>query len=253
AVAAREFEAYRELADLIALSVPLRHADPALRERVIEAARRAPSQWRTRRNWRRFVPAAALAAGLVLVGGWAVSLQATIGELRADQAALAAVVEADAKRLDSIDQTALSAQRTETLGIQLETSLRDQQVFLAVQSDPDARRTRLDPTGAAHGAHGTYLWSDANGAGALLVYDLPALGLGETYKLWLEDASSRQVFASTFVPDARGDATVAVAFEAGREPVRLYLVAASAGGTDGPVVLQGVLSRDAKAPSTLLR
>ena len=39
--AAAQFRAYREIADLIALSVPLRQADPALRERVLAAARRS--------------------------------------------------------------------------------------------------------------------------------------------------------------------------------------------------------------------
>ena len=35
-----ELRAYHEIADLIALSVPLRRADPALRDRVLAAARR---------------------------------------------------------------------------------------------------------------------------------------------------------------------------------------------------------------------
>lgn len=244
AAAAREFEAYRELADMIALSVPLRRADPTLRDRVIQAARRSPSPWRRRHHWRRFLPAAGLAAALAIVSFWAVSLQSMVGDLREEQAALAAIVEADAKRLDALGQVSVDAEQAQNLGIRLETALRDQQVILAVQSDPDARRTKLEPMAAAHGAHGTYLWSDANAAGVLLVYDLPPLPLGTSYKVWLEDPSSRQVVAGTFTPDSQGDATVALTVESDQEPVRLYLVA-SAPDEDGPVVLQATLSRDA--------
>ena len=45
--AAEQFRTFREIADLIALSVPLRRADPALRARVIAAARKSRS-WRPR-------------------------------------------------------------------------------------------------------------------------------------------------------------------------------------------------------------
>lgn len=242
--AAREYEAYRELADMIALSVPLRHADPALRDRVLAAARRSPNIWQRRRNWRRYLPAAAMAAALVLVSGWAISLHATIDDLRADQAQLAAIVEADAKRLDALGQTSVSSQEAASLGIRLETALKDQQVILAVQSDPEARRTELQKTSAAHGAHGQYLWSDDNAAGVLLVYDLPPLGVGDTYKVWLEDARSRLVLSQSFETDANGDAAVALAFDPEQQPVLLYLVASNVGGEDGPVVLQATLSRD---------
>jgi len=243
--AAREYQAYLDLADLIALSVPMRRANPAIRDQVIEAARRTPNAWRQRRHWKRYLPAAGLAAALTLVVAWGASLQSTIGDLRAEQAQLVALVEAEAKRLDALNTASVSASQAATLGARFETALRDQQVILAVQADPDAHRTQLEPTSAAHGAHGQYLWSDANSAGVLLVYDLPPLGFGDIYKLWLEDASSRNVHAANFAPDAKGDATVAIALEPGsREPVRLYLVASSASGTDGPVVLQATLNRD---------
>lgn len=242
--AAREYEAYRELTEMIALSVPLRHADPGLRDRVLAAARRSPNIWQQRRNWRRYVPAAAMAAALVLVSGWAISLHATIADLRSDQAQLAAIVEADAKRLDALGQTSVSSQEAASLGIRLETALKDQQVILAVQSDPAARRTELEKTGAAHGAYGQYLWSDESAAGVLLVYDLPPLGVGDTYKVWLEDARSRLVLSASFETDVNGDAAVALAFDPERQPVLLYLVASNAGGEDGPVVLQATLNRD---------
>ncbi|MDO9444883.1 MAG: hypothetical protein Q7K37_06155, partial [Dehalococcoidia bacterium] len=50
--AAAEYRAYSEIADLIALSVPLRRTEPRLRERVIEAARRGGRTWRSPARWR---------------------------------------------------------------------------------------------------------------------------------------------------------------------------------------------------------
>ncbi|MGE3960254.1 MAG: anti-sigma factor [Dehalococcoidia bacterium] len=241
-LAAREYEAYVDLADMIALSVPLRHADPSLRSRVIEAARRSPSPWRRRQHWRRYVPAAGLAAALALVTVWAVTLQNTIGDLRAEQSALAAVVEASAKRLDTLDQTTVNAQQAETLGLRLETAIRDQQTLLAVQAADDVHIVTLGAAPAAHGAHGQYVYSPEQSAGVLLVYDLPPLPVGASYKVWLEDGASELVLANTFLPTASGDATVVLAFEGDRVPVRLFVVASNAGGTDGPVVLRGSMA-----------
>src|SRR3990172_763096 len=95
--AAAELAAYREIADLIALSVPLREADPALRQRVLSAARRGQA-W-SRRPLRRYLPIAGVAAALAIVTLWAASLQSSLVQLRHQTAALSAVVEADAKRL----------------------------------------------------------------------------------------------------------------------------------------------------------
>src|SRR6476661_4875931 len=60
-----ELRAFREIADLIALSVPLRQADPRLRERVMTAARRG-QVWQPTRL-RRYLPIAGLAAALAIV------------------------------------------------------------------------------------------------------------------------------------------------------------------------------------------
>ena len=76
----------------------------------------------------------------------------------------------------------------------------------------------------------------------LLVYDLPPLPVGASYKVWLEDEHSELVLANTFLPTASGDSTVVLSFEGDRIPVRLFVVASSAGGSDGPVVLRGSMS-----------
>lgn len=240
--AAQEYEGYRELADLIALSVPMHRADPRLRDRVIAAARR--SSWRTRRNWRRYLPVAGAAAALLLVSLWAISLQTTISGLRAEQAALAAVVEADAKRLEALaNRSAFDAERTGNLGVRLETALRDQQLILAVQADPEARLTELQATSAAHGGIGRYIWSDDYSAGVLLVNALPPLPVGASYRVWLEDGQSRTVIAQLFETDHRGDASMVLAFDRDERPVRLYVVVLDSDGATGPVVLHGRLSR----------
>lgn len=240
-VAAREYEAYVDLAGMIALSVPLRQADPGLRDRVLEAARRTPSPWRVRRDWRRFLPAAGLAAALLIVSVWAVSLQSTLTGLRSEQAALAAVVEASAKRLDLLDQTAVEVQRAQSLSVMLESAIRDQQVVLAVQADPRAHAMTLTSTAAAHGGSGQYIWSPSQSAGVLLVHSLPPLPIGSTYRATLEDSDSRLIMSDTFLPAANGDATVVFTFEGQRIPARLSVVATSAGGMDGPIVLRGTL------------
>lgn len=244
ASAEREYEAYLELADMIAMSVPLRRADPSLRTRVIEAARRTPSPWRSGPHWRRFLPAAGLAAALLLVTVWAVSLQSTITGLREEQSALAAVVEASAKRLDTLDQTTVNAQQAETLGLRLETAIKDQQTLLAVQAADDVHIVTLGSTAASHGAHGQYVYSPEQSAGVLLVYGLPPLPVGASYKAWLEDEDSELVMANTFLPTSNGDATVVLSFDREQTPVRVFVVASNAGGSDGPVVLRGTMANN---------
>lgn len=239
--AAAEYRAYSEIADLIALSVPLRRAEPRLRERVIEAARRGGRTWRSPARWRRYGPAIGLAAALAAVTVWAVSLQASLNTLHEDTKALAAIVEADAKRLDSIDRAAANVLQAESSGVQLETALRDQQALIAVQGDPAARRVRLEPTTAAHGATGEYLWSEANGAAVVLLQLLPPLPVGATYLVVVEDALGQLSTANSFVPDLGGTAQMVLNQEGGTSSRRIYVIASADGSMQGPIVLQADL------------
>ena len=68
--------------------------------------------------------------------------------------------------------------------------------------------------------------------------------LGQEYKVWLEDRTSRSILDSTFMPDETGNAQVVLEANRVVEPVRIYLVAGSSNGKDGPVVLQGTIWRD---------
>lgn len=225
-----EWRAYREIADLIALSAPQRQPDPTLRDRVLSAARRRGHPWR--RTWReRYMPALGMAAALSIVTLWAVKLQWDVGSLQRQARDLTAVM---AQR-DPATERAVNS-----LGVQLESVRRDQQTLIAVQADPRVRKVTLEETPFSHGAAGQYLWSEQANAGVVSLHDLPQLPLGEQYKVWLEDRYSRLILDSTFVPDDMGGAQVVLEANRVVEPVRIYLVA----GKDGPVVLQGTIWRD---------
>jgi len=246
-----ELRAYREIADLIALSVPLRQADPALKQRVLSAARRG-QVWRPAR-WRRYLPVAGMAAALMIVAVWAGSLQSSVIELKRQTQQLSAVVEADAKRLDRLgDPIAPGVQQANTLGVQLQTTASDQQVLVAVQTDPAAVLGVFETTAASHGATGQYVWSGKEDAGLLTVRDLPQLPLGGTYRVWLEDGLSRLMAARSFAPDRNGKAEVVLQSEGRMKPVRIYVVAASRADdprSTGPVVLLADLTQAVPPPA----
>lgn len=234
ASAAAEWRAYREIADLIALGAPQRLPDPSLRDRVLSAARRRGHPWR--RTWReRYLPASGMAAALAVVTLWAVKLQSDVGHLQRQTRDLTAVV---------AQRDPATVRDVNSLGLQLESVRRDQQTLIAVQADPKVRKVVLEETPASHGAAGLYLWSEQANAGVASLHGLPQLPLGQQYKVWLEDRLSRLILDSTFLPDEQGN--VQVVLEANRvvEPVRIYIVAGTADGKDGPVVLQGTIWRD---------
>ena len=245
--AATQFRAYREIADLIALSVPLRRADPALRERVLAAARRGRRSWVPRFHSRQ-MPVYVLAAALAAVTIWAATLQTTLVQLRHQTAALSAVVESDAKRLDRLAGAASGVQEARTLSLQLNSALKDEQAVQKVQADPKAVVTVMEQTAASHGAGGAYLTSEAEGASVLVLHSLPSLPLGGAYRVWLEDPLSQLTLAASFVPDSSMGARVALQRDTRLEAVRVYVVATSRAddpASTGPVVLMATLPKRA--------
>ncbi len=228
-----EYRAYREIVDLIALSAPERRADPLLRERVVRAARQRRHPWRARWWQQRYLPIAGLAAALLIVTLWAAQLQASVISLRRETQELAAA-----------NGVPIVQRQVSSLGVQLETVKRDQQVLLAVQADPKAFRVELEQTHASHGASGQYAWSDQANAGVVVFRNLPALPLGSEYKVWLEDNVSRLLLDGTFLPDEEGNAQMVLQSDRSIEPARLYLVAGSGAGRDGPVVLHATIRRE---------
>ncbi|MDA0301378.1 MAG: hypothetical protein O2822_02525 [Chloroflexi bacterium] len=248
--AAAQFRAYREIADLIALSVPLRQADPALRERVLSAARRSRRSWRPTFS-SRHMPVYTLAAALAAVTIWAATLQTSLVQLRQETAALSAVVESDAKRIDRLAGAASGVQEARTLSLQLNSALKDEQAVQKVQADPKAVATVLEQTAASHGAGGAYMTSDAEGASVLVLHSLPSLPLGGAYRVWLEDPLSQLTLAASFVPDSSMGARVALQRDTRLEAVRVYVVATSRAddpAATGPVVLIANLPKRASTP-----
>ena len=238
--AAAELAAYHDIVDLIALSAPLRRADPALRSRVLQAARRERSAGRRRWSVRRVLPWTAVAAVVALAIAWGTNLQQEIDALRSDNATLTAVVESDAKRLEALLATDgdLSSQ---VLRLQFESATADLQLGLAVSTAPDVRSTFLQPTDSGHGAGGHFLWSPDIGAGWLTAYDLPPLPLGSTYQVWLV-SGEQAVAGGTFLPDQNGRVEAAVRPGSEIGPRRIVIAVAPEGGLEiigSPLVLAG--------------
>ena len=242
--AAGDLAVYHEIVDMIALSVPLRHADPRLRDRVMDAARRESRRQRERPSLRRFLPWTAVAAAVLVAALWGLELRGDIAALERQNSALVAVVEADAKRIDAIAGDAVGAE-PDVLRLQLESALADQQLTLAVTADPDAASSALQATPSGHGANGRYLWSEELGGGVIVVRSLPALPIGTVYEVWLEDGTFA-VAAGTFVPDEDGAAEVVVRPAEAINPGRILIAVAPAGGSaevGRPIVLVGLVNR----------
>jgi len=251
--AAAELASYHEIVDLIALSAPLRRADPTLRERVLRAARRGSVGTRGWQRARRsFVTSAGWAAAVAAVIAavvWVNDMQGDIERLRDDSAALNAVVQATAKQVDAlaaVDTTDASS-RALALQVQVQQALAEQQGMAAISTDPEASTTTLESTETAPGvaASGLYRYSESAGAGLLVAYGLPILPIGEVYQVWLED-STRAVSGGVFAAPAEGDTTVLVETEARLLPIRISVRVAPQGGDaapDGLLVLSGDIAR----------
>lgn len=226
--AAAELTAYHEIADLIALSVPLRRADPNLRSRVLAAARKDRSRQTRRLDPRKWLPWAAAAAAITLLVAWGWGLQGDLERLQRNNAVLTAVVEAEAKRLQSLFETG-GAVSPEALQLQMQSATSDLELALAVTTAPDVRSSLLRSTAAGHGAHGQFLWSADTGAGWLTANDLPQLGFGQVYEAWLLD-ERQAVSGGTFLPDDEGRAESLILPRTMLRPSRIVIAVSPQGG-----------------------
>jgi anti-sigma-K factor RskA len=242
--AAEQLASYHDFVDLIALSVPLKRADPSLRQRVLQAARRDRRRGSRVAAITRWAPAVAAAAVLAVVAFWAASLQTTVTDLRADTAALTAILEAQTRQLNDLaaDDIArdLDADKAEAFTLEVRNA---QQTMIGILSDPSSVTVELTPTSAGHGASGRYYWSALEDAGMVTVWDLPPLPLGASYVVWVEDQESRQMLKQTFVSDLEGSAKELLRGAADADPVRIYVATQDFEGNTGVVVLQGVFGR----------
>lgn len=240
--AAGQLAAYREIADLIGLEAPLRRTDPALRDRMLQAAQRMrpPSS-------RRFpvLRVAALAATLAVVAiavSWGVRLQRAIDTLEQESALLATAVTADAQRLDAIETERVgggdNAIRTE-----LQMAMDAQQRIIAILADPEVQEASLESTTAGRGASGRYLWSPELGAGVVIARRLPPLPIGTVYELWLIEGFD-EVSGGTFVPSPDGDAQLLIELDFEFSPFSVAITPAPVGGAatlQPPIVLSGTV------------
>ncbi|RLT44344.1 MAG: hypothetical protein DWI58_00830 [Chloroflexi bacterium] len=243
--AARSLASYHEIVDMVALSVPLRRADPALRTHVLAAARAGTP---TRAPWSasRIAAFVAASAASMLLVVWGVNLQRGLAQQSRDTAAIAAVVEASAKQLQQLAVAGVSAQASEDLRAQLQTAVADQEALIAISADSSARAHVLETTSAGHGARARYLWSPELGAGVLVARGLPDLPLDSVYQIWLNDGS-RVYSGGTFTPDERSMVQKVIRVAAGaRSPLRVTVTVSPVGGsaTAGRlVVLSGSIER----------
>lgn len=241
--AADDLRSYHEVVDLIALSVPLRRADPALRSRVMEAARRETRSPRRMPARRELIGWGVAVAASVAAIAWGLSLQQSISQLQQKNNELTAVVEADAKQLARLVVAAGANFTGEGLRRQLEDTMEAQQVALAVTTDPHARNSALLPTPSGHEAHGRYVWSESATAGVVVAQDLPPLPFGNVYQAWLLRGTSA-VSAGLFTPDEQGNAEVVLRPNTNIEPTSIMIAVAPQGGSavvGRPVVLVGLI------------
>jgi hypothetical protein len=243
--AGSELAAYHELVDFVALSAPLRRADPSLRDRVLEAAR-ATVHTRVRERFAAWqvLQTIAASAAVVLVVVWGVGVHRQLGEQARANAALAAVVEASAKHIEQLTQAGISVQASESLRTELQTAVADQELMIAIGADPAAQKSSLAATSAGHGAVARFLWSPETNAGLLTARELPDLPLDSVYQLWLDDGK-RAYSGGIFGPDERGAVQKVVRLPVGAgTPQRVYVTVAPIGGAlnSGPlVVLTGAM------------
>ncbi len=241
--AAEDLRSYHEVVDLIALSAPLRRADPALRGRVMDAARRETKQRRRVPTVREMAGWAVAAAASVAAIAWGIRLEQGMTDLSRRNAELTAVVESDAKQIARLVVAAGADFTGEGLRRQLEDTMQAQQVALAVTTDPQARNSTLLPTPSGHDARGRYVWSESSTAGVVVAQDLPPLPSGNVYQAWLLQGTTA-VSAGLFVPDEHGAAEVLLRPNTNIEPSSIMIAVAPQGGSaevGRPVVLVGLI------------
>ena len=237
--AAEQLAGYHEIVDLIALDVPLRRADPALRTRVLRAAKRS-GRPRRRLPVLQIAAAAALFAAMAVAVGWGATLQRKLDDLDGETATLRAIVAADARRLDALDRESIGGGE-QALRVELRNAIDTQQRIVAILTDPEVQEAALEGTTAGHGASGRYLWSPQLGAGVLIAQQLPPLPLGTAYEVWLINRFG-EVSGGTFLPSPSGDAQVLIELNSSFDPLSVAVAPAPLGGAGAlqqPIVLAG--------------
>lgn len=241
--AAVDLESYHELVDLLALSVPLRSADPGLRARVIWAARRESRRRRSLPSKHKLAFWALGAAAFVGALAWGVRLERDMARLEQQNTVLTSIVEGGAKQLARLVVAAGADFTGEGLRQQIEETVEAQQILLAVTTDPQARNSPLLPTPSGREARGRYVWSKSSSAGLVVAQDLPPLPFGNVYQAWLLRGTT-STSAGTFMPDEDGSAEMVLRPTSDIDPTEIMIAMAPTGGSaevGRPVVLVGLI------------
>lgn len=166
----------------LALGLSPEKASPALRDRVLAAARKAPPGKpaavgigisRFRRAWP--IGAGALAAGAVAGVVLSAVLLTQVNDLRSDNEELQGQVATASEVMNQLRQVE------------------------AVRSAPDVQSVQLPstPDSSEPEALATYYWSKTTGTGALIGNNLKTLEPGQVYYIWLF-VDGEAIFAGTF-------------------------------------------------------
>ena len=134
----------------------------------------------------------ALAAAAILVIGAGLLRNAAAGR-RALEARLAAERSAVAARIASLRDSLASAD-----------------AMIAALTGPDVRVVNLASTGTRRPS-GRMFWDPVSGKWTLVAHDLPALGAGRIYQLWIITTAGQKISAGTFAP-VGGHAVVQAAY-----------------------------------------
>ena len=241
--AAADLESYHEIVDLLALSAPLRRADPRLRARVMDAARTESRRRRSLPSRRELAAWGLGAAALVGTLAWGIGLERDMARLERQNTLLTSIVESDAKQLAQLVVAAGADFTGEGLRNKIEDAVEAQEVLLAVTTDPQASNSPLLPTPSGHEAQGRYVWSESSSAGVVVAQNLPPLPFGSVYQAWLLRGTTA-TSAGTFMPDEEGNAEMVLRPNSHIAPNTIMIAVAPVGGSaevGRPVVLVGLI------------
>jgi hypothetical protein len=244
--AARELARYHGIVDLVALSAPLRRADPRCEARILGAARAdggedaALDAGRSPRRLPRSGVRCRLRLGRERAAGLTVQAR--------HNAALAAIVEGECEAMSRSPERRDAVARRD-LQTQPDGARRPGARH-RVSADRNAKMSVLEATSAGHGAIARYLWSGEAAAGVLLARGLPDLPLDSVYQVWFDDG--RRTFSvGTFTPDERSAVQKVVRLPAGAgAPQRVSVSVAPAGGASSVgriVVLSGAIEANPRS------
>lgn len=228
----------------VAMTAPLTSSSPALKARVMASAAvltDATSRPRHSARWWQ-AAAAALVAAVIGVFAWGIVMQRRVDRLDERNATLRTDATAQSSELAKVHT---ELQQMTDFNARLAGTVGTQDAILDIVTQPDVRRTPMTGTAAAPRASARYLWSPAQEAGALMAQDLPPLGAGQTYQMWVVYADN-WVGGGGFTVDASGAGRLVVRTAERGEPAGaapswfcVTIEASGATGHTGTMVLRG--------------